>query len=292
MKYRLRCLHILNKLDYISWICDARTITAFVLLAIFLTENTSNLVPYAQGFGLKFSPFLFPFVTSTRIVRLFLYLVLVFLICDVGKPKEIDMFVQLRVSPGLIDAGRVVALMARILTFWLFVLCYPILCYLPHIEVTNRWGAVLGNIARNEKYEILGEFAIRVSAKIVDTYTPVLAHCLLAVTCVLSSCLLGLIILIFQKSTHVEWGILLAGVFVLLDFWVETDIIALSAFLPFSFCTYSNLNYLASQSSRGKIGIVQCILFLLLGTLLLLVLYLRSSKIATRQTRRESHDKN
>lgn len=239
--------------DTLNWLKDFRFWTGVCVLAVFLHMNTSEIVPYAVSFQLKFTPWFFPFVVSTRIVRLFLYLILFFLICDVGAPKAIDRLVQLRLTPMEIRSGKLLILLIRVLIFWTLVAVLPVILFFTHLEWSLRWGKIWGNLARAADYEALGEYAIRVSRQIVDGYDPLPALLISFFLCVGSSYLLGAIILLLGRAEKQTLGLLGSGAFILIDFWVETDPMALAALLKVSFCTYSNLNYHSGEAQWSSI---------------------------------------
>lgn len=239
--------------DTLNWLKDFRFWTGVCVLTAFLHMNTSEIVTYASSFQLKFTPWFFPFVVSTRIVRLFLYLILFFLICDVGAPKAIDRLVQLRLTPMEIRSGKLLILLIRVLIFWTLVAVLPVILFFTHLEWSFRWGKIWGNLARVADYEALGEYAIRVSRKIVDGYDPLPALLISLFLCVGSGYLLGAVILLLGRAGKQTLGLLGAGTFVLIDFWIETDVMALDALLKISFCTYSNLRYHSGEAQWSSI---------------------------------------
>lgn len=247
MKHKLHSLYALTRAYYLMWIFDTRTISAFVLTVIFVHMNTNEIIPLIKANDIGVSPWFFPFITSTRIVRTFLLFLLMFLICDIGKARPIDIAVKMRVKTFDIRLAKLMELFLRTAFYWSFVLLLPIAFYFPYMTWTSRWGKAFGYLARVADYEALGDFAIRVSSKIVDGYKPLLATVLSFSLCVLSGVLLGMIILVFEHYTYAKIGIVVSSFFILTDFWIETDIVALPKFIYISFCTYSNLNYLSSN---------------------------------------------
>lgn len=199
MKFNVRSGLYYAQADIIAWIKDARTITALILTCVFLHSNISGIIPYASIYNLEIAPCFFPFITSTRIIRLFLYLVLLFLVCDVGAPKPIDLFVRLRMRPSEVQFANLLLLFWRVVIFWTTIALFPILVFFPHIEWTLRWGKIWGNLARVADYKALGDYAIRVSDKIVDGYEPATASLISFIFCVMSGYFMGVLILISKK---------------------------------------------------------------------------------------------
>ena len=265
------------KIDFVNWISDVRTISTGILLLIFVHMNTAELIPYSNSFGLKFSPWIFPFIMSTRIVRAVLYFLLLFLICDIGKSKSIDLLIRLRVAPLYVKLSQLATIFYRTSLYWLFIFFSPIIMYLPHIEWTTRWGKIFGHLSREAEYEALGDFAIRISSKIVDGYTPVKATALSFLLAVLSSCLLGLIVLLSTDFISNYCGIFISSAFVLMDFWVETDALALPYLIKVSFCTYSHLGYMSIGAlKRNNISAIYAFSFILILILFLSFIHIQS----------------
>lgn len=261
MRYRQPLIQIqtLTLINLTKSFSRPRAIMGYILLFVFIHMNTQEIIPYSEIKLLNFTPYFFPFITSTRIVRLFLYFILLFLLCDLGD-NSFSSSVQLRVRGWIIRTANIAATFLKVLMFWVIVNIVPVCLYFSKIEWSSRWGKVWGTLARNEDYEILGEYAIRVSSKILDNYSPLKATMLSFFLCVMSSYILGMLFLLAGRYLNGTIGLLASVGFVLLDFWVETDISALHILLPISFCTYGNLNYLSLGFVSSAIDLYKCII--------------------------------
>lgn len=270
MKYNIKTAIFLAKLDFYYWVLDLRTISVGMLLLIFLHMNTHGLVGISETFEMKFSPWIFPFIMSTRIIRMVIYLFSLFLLCDVGKQMSNDFLIRVRVYPRVISASHLLALLWKVGVYWTVILISPIMMYFSNIKWTLRWGRVLGYLARVADYEVLGEFAVRFSGKITDGYSPVMATSLSFLLACMSTYLLGVILLFFNSIFMEQVGIVVTIMFVLLDFILETDIVSAPYLLPISFSTYSNLAYIGHYGSQysNTVSLEYAFLFLIFGILL------------------------
>ena len=78
--------------NFRSWVIDLRTICVFLCVMIFLYENILGVATIANSYNLGFTPWLLPFMATTRIVDLVLWLALLLLLCDLGVEKRFDIY--------------------------------------------------------------------------------------------------------------------------------------------------------------------------------------------------------
>ena len=95
--------------NFRSWVIDLRTICVFLCVMIFLYENILGVATFANSYNLGFTPWLLPFMATTRIVDLVLWLALLLLLCDLGVEKRFDIYVQLRLPVWALRFGRLFA---------------------------------------------------------------------------------------------------------------------------------------------------------------------------------------
>lgn len=261
--------------DFCSWIVDARTTCVFLCVMVFIYENISGVVAFADIYGLKFTPWLLPFMANTRILDLVLWMSLLLLLCDLGSEKKFDLYIQLRMPLWTIRIGRIFSAFLRVFSFWTVVAVSPVLLFFSHIEWKARWGKVIGTLARNASEDTVGTYAIRFSATIVNRYSPLKATILCFTLSVLTGWILSIVFLIGNdicKKTVV--GISISSFFVLLDFWVRTDPLACSRWIPFSFITFHNLRCISKMSRTGYITLFWAFGLCIVSIGILCVLYI------------------
>lgn len=103
--------------NFRSWVIDLRTICVFLCVMIFLYENILGVATFANSYNLGFTPWLLPFMATTRIVDLVLWLALLLLLCDLGVEKRFDIYVQLRLPVWALRIGRLFAAFLRVSFF-------------------------------------------------------------------------------------------------------------------------------------------------------------------------------
>lgn len=266
--------------DFLTWIRDTRTICVFLCVIVFLHENLRGIVPFAESYGLKFTPWLFPFITATRIVDMVLWLALLLLLCDLGSEKRIDLYVQMRLPLYAVRCGRLFSAFLRVSAYWFIVCLSPVLLFFNHIEWSLRWGKVIGTLARETTSDVIGDYAIRLSPTIVNRYTPLQATLLCLILSILAGWILGILFLIgneiFQKLLT---GAIVASFFILLDFWIRTDPLACNRLIRFSFVTFHNLRCLSKTPKAGYVTPQWALLFCSISGIACSIFYLSQLRI-------------
>lgn len=261
--------------NFRSWVVDLRTICVFLCVMIFLYENILGVATFANSYNLGFTPWLLPFMATTRIVDLVLWLALLLLLCDLGVEKRFDIYVQLRLPVWALRIGRLFAAFLRVSFFWAVVSASPIFLFFRYIEWNSHWGKVIGTLARDIPENLLGTYSIRFSSMIVNRYSPTFATLICFFLSILEGWILGIIILIGNDIyKKIFLGSSIAGFFVLLDFWVRTDPLACSRWLRFSFITFHNLRCISSIPKIGYITLAWAVGFCIISALALAAFYI------------------
>lgn len=261
--------------DFRAWIFDVRTICVFLCVFVFVHENLSGAAAFADLYGLKFTPWILPFMASTRIVDLVLWLALLLLLCDLGTEKKVDLYVRLRLPLWAIRVGRIFSAFLRVFTFWMIVAASPLILFFNHIEWSIRWGKVIGTLARDASDDVIGTYSVRFSSTIVNRYSPLGATFLCFLLSVLAGWVLAVIFLIGNEIYNkMLVGSFFVGFFVLLDFWVRTDPLACRRWIAFSFVSFHNLRCINRIPKTGYVTPIWAVVFCLAVVLVLSIVYI------------------
>lgn len=201
-----------------QWKNDSKTICVFLLAFGYLfmrIDPVNNFIKYA---GVNCSPWIFPFITSDKQSVLFLMVCFILLICDVPSLSTYQTNIVVRIGKTSWILGQISYIIVAAFIYWTSIFIFSIIASFPNVNFTLSWGKILLTLAQTDagsRFNIL----LPISYKIINTFSPVEATLLSLLTSCLVSVLLALIVILFNMSYSKYFGILIACLLTLMQYF-------------------------------------------------------------------------
>ncbi|WP_310603845.1 hypothetical protein [Anaerosporobacter sp.] len=264
-------------------LAEYQTWTLFLILCILLYQYTQETMSFANTVGYKVAPWFLPFITSTRMLKVFVLTLYIPFVCTVPRITIIHDYIIIRSKHLPYYLGQCLYIVFTAIVYSFLVMFLPIILNLTHMEWNADWGKVIGTLSE-PNLSVLNLETLHYSSSIVKHFTPLQAmfhsYCLMA----LSLLLIGLLVYIFNMITpKFHAGILVGTFFILFDFFLATDIVY-ARWLWFSPLSWSKLSIIDFKHTTRNPTFTYCYRFCIIGIILsLVILYaLQLFKIKTK----------
>lgn len=217
--------------NFRKWRHDYRIMLAAILILIGVNYFSGTLGSVCTGMGLKMSPWLFPFLFTSSLSSVILFLPLLLIFCnapfiDANQPYSI-----IRTGRTAWSIGQIVYIGLTSIVYLLFIIFASILLHIGHMEFTTDWGKFftsMGNLTFHTDVYI----PISIPTRIINYFTPLQAMWFTFLFLWFSCMFVGLIVYLFNSLTNTRIvGVGIAGAFLVFD-----------AFLSFTLA-HPNINY-------------------------------------------------
>lgn len=169
-----------------------RFYTVLLVATIFSWSQIRGIREYASGQGLGVSCWYYPFLFSASICVLFLYFGLVLLFCNAPFVDGQQMFVILRSGKKTWFRGQIFYIILSSIGYFTYIFILSIIMYLPYVGMTDKWGTVLWEFARNPG--ITTGLGVAINARTLSIFSPIKACLLIWLVNVLAGCFLGFLV--------------------------------------------------------------------------------------------------
>lgn len=262
--------------DLFCFACDRKNWCIILILSIFIHENTQEIAAFANAIEQKMTIWFFPFIMSTRIVRLVIILGFIILMAEV--PFYSAKTPQVVIRSGKINfyLGKVIFIFIASLFYFLIVAIIPIIVNLGTLKLGCDWGKVFGTISYG-KIDNTMLYSIKFSSKIINRYMPLQATAMSYSLSVLMGVVIGGLFCLMNMLTNSKiLGGFICFFWALLDFLLQTmDYLRNSVLIFFSPFTWSDIKYLDYRGNtpyptfKSAIFMYTCIIIFLVVCLLL-----------------------
>lgn len=224
-----------------KWIGNSRIIVSLIVIFLFTYLYTKGLWKISDYTGEKLSPYIFPFLTTYRYMKILYLFPLIMIFSDAPFIDSNQQFVMVRSGRLSWGIGQMLYIVVGSFCYTMFMLLSSIIVNIGHIQLDTSWGKGLILAATTNLTSALGiqYDTVKVTGSIVRYYTPSQAMLWSFVFLWMICTILGLIIYdlnILFKSNAV--GVLVTGFMVFFTAIVDE----VQQFMWFSPVTWSSLN--------------------------------------------------
>ena len=224
-----------------KWIGNSRIIVSLIVIFLFTYLYTKGLWKISDYTGEKLSPYIFPFLTTYRYMKILYLFPLIMIFSDAPFIDSNQQFVMVRSGRLSWGIGQMLYIVVGSFCYTMFMLLSSIIVNIGHIQLDTSWGKGLILAATTNLTSALGiqYDTVKVTGSIVRYYTPAQAMLWSFVFLWMICTILGLIIYdlnILFKSNAV--GVLVTGFMVFFTAIVDE----VQQFMWFSPVTWSSLN--------------------------------------------------
>ena len=224
-----------------KWIGNSRIIVSLIVLLLFTYLYTKGLWKISDYTGEKLSPYIFPFLTTYRYMKILYLFPVIMIFSDAPFIDSNQQFVMVRSGRLSWGIGQMLYIVVGSFCYTMFMLLSSIIVNIGHIQLDTSWGKGLILAATTNLTSALGiqYDTVKVTGSIVRYYTPAQAMLWSFVFLWMICTILGLIIYdlnILFKSNAV--GVLVTGFMVFFTAIVDE----VQQFMWFSPVTWSSLN--------------------------------------------------
>lgn len=224
-----------------KWIGNSRIIVSLIVILLFTYLYTKGLWKISDYTGEKLSPYIFPFLTTYRYMKILYLFPVIMIFSDAPFIDSNQQFVMVRSGRLSWGIGQMLYIVVGSFCYTMFMLLSSIIVNIGHIQLDTLWGKGLILAATTNLTSALGiqYDTVKVTGSIVRYYTPAQAMLWSFVFLWMICTILGLIIYdlnILFKSNAV--GVLVTGFMVFFTAIVDE----VQQFMWFSPVTWSSLN--------------------------------------------------
>lgn len=224
-----------------KWIGNSRIIVSLIVIFLFTYLYTKGLWKISDYTGEKLSPYIFPFLTTYRYMKILYLFPVIMIFSDAPFIDSNQQFVMVRSGRLSWGIGQMLYIVVGSFCYTMFMLLSSIIVNIGHIQLDTSWGRGLILAATTNLTSALGiqYDTVKVTGSIVRYYTPAQAMLWSFVFLWMICTILGLIIYdlnILFKSNAV--GVLVTGFMVFFTAIVDE----VQQFMWFSPVTWSSLN--------------------------------------------------
>ena len=224
-----------------KWIGNSRIIVSLIVIFLFTYLYTKGLWKISDYTGEKLSPYIFPFLTTYRYMKILYLFPVIMIFSDAPFIDSNQQFVMVRSGRLSWGIGQMLYIVVGSFCYTMFMLLSSIIVNIGHIQLDTSWGKGLILAATTNLTSALGiqYDTVKITGSIVRYYTPAQAMLWSFVFLWMICTILGLIIYdlnILFKSNAV--GVLVTGFMVFFTAIVDE----VQQFMWFSPVTWSSLN--------------------------------------------------
>lgn len=148
----------------------SRFYVALLLMIFFLDIYIAPVRYFCKAVGEKISPFLYPCLISNNSLLMLLLLCFLFLIADVPFLDQSMKYIMIRSGKKTWLKAQMIYLLTVSIFLMGFTCLSSILLCLPHLQIVNGWGRIIGTLAQtdagidfsvniNPSYEMMLDYA-------------------------------------------------------------------------------------------------------------------------------------
>lgn len=229
--------------DLLNLWSDMRFKVCVLLLLLFTNIVLEEVNYFAYSVGYNISPWLLPFIVNQRFIRVILYSLFMFLVCEVPYSNTNQLFLLIRSGKLSFFIGKIFYLFILSIIYTLILCFSTILCIIRHIDFTMNWGKVLGTLALTDA-DANFSHSINLSSNFILKFSPSYIYILSFLLCILAFFTLGMLIYSFNILTSNRLiGNIIVAIIILFDFLLGSDIVY-EKLIYLSPLTWSNTSFL------------------------------------------------
>lgn len=203
-----------------KWGKSIRIWMVFILFAIFVSTNfTESIRLFCRQYDVSCSIWMMPLAMAKMNHRLWIMLLPILLFCDAPFLDEQQPFLIIRIGRIRWAIGQILYILTASAVFYIVCMIVTVLLVSPYVEFTLGWGKVLKTLTQS--YVAMSVDMDAISGSILRNYTAVQATLLCGGTMWIATSFLGLLMFFCNLWTRREVGIVLAGIFVGLSYFID-----------------------------------------------------------------------
>lgn len=243
------------------------------ILGVFIGMYMGGTIDYVKKTGVRLSPWLFPFIMSTRELRTVIYACYTFFICSAIDDNGIFNQIVIRSKYKTYHKGKILCIASLTCIYTVYISIIGILIHFPYIHFEKGWGKILYTTAdKSLSGTLLNTLTGR--EKILHELTPLSGMLLETLLLFLTSFLLGIIIYFFSEIIYLKRaGIFICSFLIMLDFASE-GMLYTKGLIILSPLSWSNLCLIKVNKYFSGPGIEICIGLLVIFIVCMLLLIL------------------
>lgn len=213
--------------DCICLVTELRFKLCILLVFLFTNFILEEVNDFAFKTGYSISVWLLPFILNQRFMRVILYSLFLFLICEVPfmNQNNNQMFLLIRSGKFSFFMGKILFLFF-ISIFYSILLCISsIVCIIRHLELTMNWGKVLGTLSLTDASSGF-DHSLQFNSQFILKYIPQSMYLTSFILFTFACFTLGMLVYVLNILTSNRLlGNLIATILILFDFLLVTDIV-------------------------------------------------------------------
>lgn len=275
---KIKCTFLLSMSHFKKWTTNPRIYIIFIISFLYLHSILSPITNFCLTSGYRITPYIFPYVMSQPITVLLIMLAVVLLFCDAPFIGEEQIYIIVRSGRIQWLFGCIIYIALASILFFLLIVLFTILIFLPTIELSSQWGKVIGTFAQTSLASQYG-ISIPFSQTIFTGYSPLQAMLLTFCNCCSISFVLGMIIFLLNLKFTKLTGTITSIILILWQIAVKKTWSGFIRYSPVSWVSLSNIDIFSNSLYPNLTYIYIVIFSMSLVTICLSIFVIRKRDI-------------
>lgn len=275
---KIKCTFLLSMSHFKKWTTNPRIYIIFIISFLYLHSILSPITNFCLTSGYRITPYIFPYVMSQPITVLLIMLAVVLLFCDAPFIGEEQIYIIVRSGRIQWLFGCIIYIALASILFFLLIVLFTILIFLPTIELSSQWGKVIGTFAQTSLASQYG-ISIPFSQTIFTGYFPLQAMLLTFCNCCSISFVLGMIIFLLNLKFTKLTGTITSIILILWQIAVKKTWSGFIRYSPVSWVSLSNIDIFSNSLYPNLTYIYIVIFSMSLVTICLSIFVIRKRDI-------------
>ena len=225
-----------------------RTKLLFLMVGIFIYSNIEPIVNFSKAVNIKVTPWAFSHLVNDFTCQPVFMIGLIFLLSNAPFRSDTYRYIVARSGKVEWEIGNLLYIFTMTFLYTSFMFLVSVISLGTRISISSNWGKIWGTLAKTDAGM---QFSVKfiINDFIIGTYKPLLATLYSFILEWMCFLWLGYLIYLFNLFAKRAVGVIVAGVFILLDImiynsWVESAyLISPVTLAQLSTFTKGNLKY-------------------------------------------------
>ncbi len=244
----MNAMFALCGINFRKWLSNPRIKIILLLVALMINNYLRGIRSFTNAVQVSVTPWSLPFLMTTFNSLIIIMLGFIFFYCDAPFLDEQQPYLIIRVGRNRFIGAQILYIILSSLVYTVFVFAITILCSLPRIEFSLKWGKIFKTLALTDAAAQFGVI-LSVPDSLMLHYSPIKAILVELLLIWLIGSFLGLMILVLNIHFPRIIGVGCASLFVFLDMFAD--------FYRISHGYTSNLIYFFSPVSWANLTVLQ-----------------------------------
>lgn len=217
---KIRTVITLCNLNFRKCFSSTRVLIILLLIIMMVYNYISGVRSFCNAMNVSVTPWSLPFFMTNFNSLIIIMLGFVFLNCDAPFMDEQQPYLILRTNRKILAVAQILYVFMSSLVYSVFVFVLTVICSLPRVEFSMKWGKVFKTLAATDAGSQFN-IVLYVPESLVIHYSPIEAMAKQLLLLWLVGCFLGLLVFALNMHFPRAIGISCASLLTFLDMFAD-----------------------------------------------------------------------